>query len=72
MQFIYVSFVFFFEFGLIYELILNSQSLYLDVITPGGFGEKCQQIFRPDVSSIIQEQKERSLRERGMSTMTPV
>lgn len=53
-------------------LCIPGYAIYIFVITPGELHEKIQQIFRPDVTAIIEEQKARSLRERGLNTMTPV
>lgn len=53
-------------------LCIPGYAIYIYLITDGTFSERCQSIFRPDVTEIIQEQRMRSMRERGLSTMTPV
>ena len=53
-------------------LCIPGYAIYIYFITPGSFHERCQLIFRPDVTAIIEEQRIRSMRERGLSTMTPV
>jgi len=53
-------------------LCIPGYAIYIYSVTPGTFEERCKQLFRPNIEEIERELRQRSLKEQGLTTVTPV
>ncbi|XP_054168846.1 sodium- and chloride-dependent GABA transporter 1-like [Oppia nitens] len=53
-------------------LCIPGYAVYIYFNTPGDFAEKMKALFRPDISEIEAEIRQRALKDAGLTTVTPV